>query len=472
MSRNPHPHRSPAPSRSDGLTTVRVGGRARRAVRSLRHRGDEGVTLVEVLVASIVLLLTMIPMGMLLTSASTAAVQARQREAALQLADSWVEILANSQPPVGSDGTVLTNQPLTPTAPAGTQAPPSTLAGTTYGVTAEYTEALVTGSDLCSAGEPPSPSHPGVIQLRVLVTWGRPTQTISDSTDINYPKPGLQTEGFLAINVTNEGEPDVNGISPTLRLQAVPVTVTERSGNPMLANPTFTLYPDPNGCIFAQVPVGSYDIGVGQPQDGKPSLFQGYPGTPPFVSTADVQSESQTGLLVSVTAEKVVQLDAFDEGIVGTVSYGGASAIDSGVSCPGATSVTCVTTGSGPTGATAAWGGGSGTWSSTSLATGTHVDQVACTSATHTRCRAVGFGSSGGLLLSTGSDFNSVTTDTVPAGVTDVTQVVCPSTHGCYALGTTAAGPVLLAGSVHTSGDTWALVTPAGFTFTALRSIA
>ena len=54
-----------------------------------------------------------------------------------------MEILSNSQPPTNTDGSVLTSSPSTPIAPAGTQAPPSTLAGTTYTVTAEYTENLV-----------------------------------------------------------------------------------------------------------------------------------------------------------------------------------------------------------------------------------------------------------------------------------------------------------------------------------------
>ena len=61
-------------------------------------------------------------------------------------------------PDAESDGSVLTNSPRTPVAPTGTQAPPTTLAGTTYTVTANYVESLVNGvgqSDFCSAGQPP-----------------------------------------------------------------------------------------------------------------------------------------------------------------------------------------------------------------------------------------------------------------------------------------------------------------------------
>ena len=143
--------------------------------------------------ATVLLLLTMIPMGIFLTSATTAAVGARQQEAALQLADSWVEILSDSPPlcrtPSGAKQTcggsnstgeiVDTSDPLTPGCsgtgclplPAGVQGPPTSVANTNYTVTVTYNWAEITGTtDACSA-QPPSPSHPGVISLHVLVTW-------------------------------------------------------------------------------------------------------------------------------------------------------------------------------------------------------------------------------------------------------------------------------------------------------------
>lgn len=435
------------------------------------------MTLVEVLVASIILLVTMIPMGMLLTSASSAAVAARQRQAALQLADSWVEILSNSQPPTRSDGSVLTNSPRTPVAPAGTQTPPTTLAGTTYTVTANYVESFVNGvgqSDFCSAGQPPSPSHPGVIGLKVIVAWGGFTRrSLSVTTDINYPKPGLQTEGFLAVNLTNDGEADVLGNRATDRLQSIPVTITQVTGSPVLNPSSFTLYPDGNGCIFAQVPVGTYTVAAQQPTSGTPATFTGYSGTPPFVSTSGATSELVTNQTVNVTAETTVQLDAYDEGIIGKASYGGASAVDAGIQCPAVSILTCVTTGSGPTGAVAAWGGAGAAWTTASLTAGTHVNQVACTTSGTPTCVGVGYGSSGGVIVVAPSTLSAPSYDTVPAGVTDLTQVVCPSGRGCYALGTTAAGPVLLAAFInHSGGDVWSVVTPPSVTFTALGSIA
>jgi len=72
---------------------------------NIRARGDEGVSLVEVVVAAVILLVIMIPVGYLLTSATGAATQARQHQAAQQLADSWIQILSNADPAFGPDGT-------------------------------------------------------------------------------------------------------------------------------------------------------------------------------------------------------------------------------------------------------------------------------------------------------------------------------------------------------------------------------
>jgi Tfp pilus assembly protein PilV len=433
------------------------------------------VTLVEVLIASVVLLVVMIPMGILLTSVASASASARQREAALQLADSWVEILANSQPPTGANGAVGQVTVTPPVAPAGTQAPSSTLAGTTYTVSASYSLNLVNDvngkqSDLCSAGEPPSPSHPGVIQVKVTVYWDGGGQQLSVTTEINYPKPGLQTEGFLAVNVGNDGENDVNGNIPENRLLALPVTITQLSGTPSLA--PFTVAPDANGCIFVQVPVGSYDVSVAQPTEGTPAGFSNYSGTPPFVTTTGSTTDQSLNQQVTVTAETVVNLGYFDEGITTGIGYGGASAVDGGVDCPGGAVIQCITFGDGTNGATAAWGGASSPWVSTNLAAGTQINQIDCTTAVNAYCVGVGYGPAGGLIDSTPTDLNSLRSDTVPNGVTDLSQVTCLSNNGCYAMGLAAGGPVLLAGRVGPGTDTWAVVAHPGVTFSSLNSIA
>jgi Tfp pilus assembly protein PilV len=468
------------------------GGHAfeRRAKRrGAGAHGDEGVTLIEVLVAFVILLVTILPLTYLLTSSLASASDARQRQAALQLADSWLEILSNSSlPTVG--GSPVTNQPQNPTAlinTATTPVPKTTLAGTNFNVTAEFIPQSVDNqgqSDLCSSGQPPSQAHPAVIVLQVTVSWNGGNSSVSDTTALNYPTPGLQTQGFLAVQVSNAGTVDVNGNSAASRLQAVPVKVTQTAGSggagvTLSPNP-LVLYPDQNGCVFAQVPTGTYKVEIAsQPQSGTPAAFNNYGGSPPFVNTTGSTTELYSNQMVTVTAETIVQLDAFDEGITSSISYGGATAIADGVVCPGSSRLTCVATGNAPNGASAAWGGSGSTWNSTSFSGITDLNQVGCTSGSGSTCvgvgEYVGSTSASGVIRTTSTDLGTTSSDTVPASVTDITQVACPSTNGCYALGTSASGPVLLAGAVGQTApqsDDWTVLNPTGITITGLSSLA
>ncbi len=218
----------------------------------------------------------------------------------------------------------------------------------------------------------------------------------------------------------------------------------------------------------------TYTVALQSPTSGLP----GYTGNPPFVNGNNQIASAITPQQASVVSgiESVVQLGSYDEAMEASVAYGGGSAVDAGVQCPGTASLTCLTLGSGTTGASAAWGGAGAAWSSTTLSNGSHINQVACTTATPAKCVGVGFstaaGTDAGLLVSTTSDLSSTTADAVPGGVTDITQVTCPTTQGCYALGSNASGPVLLAGRVGPGADVWETISPPSVTFTALNSIA
>ncbi len=117
-------------------------------------------------------------------------------------------------------------------------------------------------------------------------------------------------------------------------------------------------------------------------------------------------------------------------------------------------------------------GGAGAAWTSAKLGTVTQINQVACTTSSSPTCVAVGYGPTGGAILSTTSNLSSTSPDTAPGGVTDISKVTCPSFNGCYALGTTAAGPALLAGYVGPGGDTWSAVTPPAVPFATMNSIA
>ena len=431
------------------------------------------MSILEVVVSITILLIVMLPMGVLLSHSIAAATSARQHQAAVQLADAWMEILTNATPPT-SGGAVVTNTPSTPVAPTGVTPPSSTLAGTTFSVTAAYAVASVNTvgqSDLCAAGQPPSPSHPGVIELTVRVTWNAGQQSVSDTTDISYPKPGIQTDGFLAVDLANNSKDDVLGNSSADRLRAVPVIVTQTSTPTTISPNPYVLHADGNGCVFAQLPVGTYDVALGQPTAGTPSTFVGYTGTPPFVSTDGTTTDVATAQSVQVTAETVVQLRAFDEGIGATLAYGGASGVATGLSCPGTPGITCVATGNGTSAATATWGGASARWRTTTLSSSTAVNQVSCTSGSAPTCVAVGYGPGGATVATTTGGLDAATPVAVPTGVTDLTQVTCPSATGCYAAGTSSSGPVLLAGSAGTGSDQWILLAPP-VAFASIQALA
>jgi Tfp pilus assembly protein PilV len=464
---------------------------------------DSGISLVEVMVAFTILMITMVPIGYLLTSAVGAASNARQREAALQLADSWIEILSNSSVPTNSNtGLPATGNWLSAqsnpalTDPGGSQQPITTLANTVYSVEAYYSYQAVnnpTGqTDLCNGGQVGF-TNPITIELQVKVTWDAGRQQLLDSTNFQQPLQA-PTYGYLAVQLGNSQLLDASGFNKAVdRLQAVQVTITDKTTNTVLATPT----PDTNGCVFVAIPTNAatnlsdpLSVSVGQPATN--SLI-GYTGIPPFVTTSGATTDTSgsvypSGVQVTAGAKTVVDLDDFNQGVndydeamTTSLAYGGASAVDGGVECPGTTQLPCLTTGSGPSTAGAAWGGSGSAWSSATLSGVNNLNQVACTSAASPTCVGVGEGSGAGVVLTTKTDLGTITMATVPPGpsgqqITDVTQVTCPSSDGCYALGTLANGnPVLLAGAVGQAPNAgaWQVVAaPASTTFDQLSSIA
>ncbi len=162
-----------------------------------------------------VLLITVLPLSYVLTSAMSSAANARQRSAALQLADSWLEVLSNSTLPT-TGGVIITNVPQNPAtfpglSAATTQIPKSTLAGTPFVVHGELHHPVgqqpgPVGPLLERPAPEPLPSGGDPAPDHGDLEPGRTTR-VNETTAVNYPKPGLQTEGFLAVQLTNSGEP-------------------------------------------------------------------------------------------------------------------------------------------------------------------------------------------------------------------------------------------------------------------------
>jgi Tfp pilus assembly protein PilV len=571
-------------------TFWRIHQLAQRSAR--RRRGDEGVTLIEVIVAFTVLMIALIPLSYLFTTALIQAGQSTNQQTALSIAEKWTETLSNVTPPVNDFGAVITDTPTAPTGPApssstgtvasasnnklldavssivvtssnsfqpttaanqsiqintGTVASPNidyvnysslsvagstitftcasspcsastdsmstgdsvtqngivtpteTKGGTIYTLKASYSWATSQNSGAASKPNLCTSGTPQLLKLRVTVSWGpnADANNVQDSVIINYPPSGVQTLGFIALQMQGDltGYDTQSPSAPwSSRVQAPTVTI---SG----AEPTFTVNPDSYGCVFAQVEPGNYTVTVGGATlNNPPGTSYGTAGSNPFVANAagsvtnhvwsEPTSEGNTSALcgasgtaaaVGVGAVTRLQLTSpqsacypgFDQSSTFGLTYPSTSTVEDGIACPGAGQVTCVATGENGSGAVATWSNGS-SWANAPLPAGvTRISAMAC--AGSTACIGVGYGSSGAVILhaTTGAS-PTISADTLPAVANlnaanaSLTQVACPSASQCVVTGTTSTGTVVaLSGTIGATAaaDSWTAETvPANLT--------
>lgn len=175
------------------------------------------------------------------------------------------------------------------------------------------------------------------------------------------------------------------------------------------------------------------------------------------------------GAVTNLTALYPTAYPAYDQGSQITLSYPSSSAVEDGVTCPGDTSLTCVSTGENGSGAVVN-SANQTTWTTASIpsaaGTVTRIASVACAGAVE--CVGVGYGGGKGVILDQSGTTGalSVPSDaTALTGVTSLTQVVCPSSSDCVAIGTTATGAAVLNDAISGGVDTWTAVTlPANIT--------
>ncbi len=531
--------------------------RKRTEGRAAGKANDEGVTLVEVLIAFVVLMITLIPLSYLFTASIIQAGQSTNQQTALSIAEQWVETLSNWSPPVNSNGEVIVNQDAAPTGPAantatvnGAYTVPSNLAtptsmnintpnnlalasttnpqaltvttsagadsinytgqtvngssqitsitgitgwsqqetiasgaavtqsavlvptvskgNTTYSLQAEYEWTAVQGGangsqpNLCIAGTPQ------LLRVRVSVAWGPTTDSnnVQDSVVVDYPPSGIQTLGFIALQVNGDSTAIDSQANPwSERVQAPPVTLAGAQ--------SLTIYPDTNGCAFAQVKPGSYTVTINNATSGE---LGGAPnsvtyGSPSFVENATgtvignvLQQPQSVPFGASVQVGAVTRLTtAYDQGSIVGLSYPSSTATEDGVTCPGVTGIACIAYGETSTGtfpgvnATAALSDlttPTSQWSTVSLPSGvTRITSVACAN----RCIGVGYGPGGAVIVSSPTAATSVTIDTpIPTGLASLSQILCPSLLQCVAIGTTTTGAAaVVSGLISTSSDSW-----------------
>ena len=486
-----NPRSQPARRRIPGVAAAR----ARISARAAGRHADEGLTLIEVVVAFTILLIALIPLSYLFTQTVIQSGQSTNQQTALSIAEQWVETLSNVTPPVNGNGEVIVNKDSAPIGPPagaatlnggftvpGSLATPTSFAvnvpntlvtattanpqtalvtnssgtqdsitytgqtlngssqitaltgvsgwsqsetfsngaavnqssavvtseskgGTTYNLLAEYEWTSVqVGSgngaqpNLCVAGTPQ------LLRLRMTVSWGPNVDSnqVQDSVVIDYPPAGIQTLGFIALQVNGDSSAADSQNNPwSTRVQAPPVQITGPQ--------SMTIYPDQNGCAFAQVEPGTYTIAVSNASSGQPYSNDNY-GSPPFVENAlgtvsanelaQPQSYSATATVaVGAVARSTV---SFDQGSLVSLSYPSSSSTEDGVYCPGVGALGCISTGEAGTGTgvtgtavMTVFNQSTNVWSTASLPAGvTRLASVACatTGGTTNRCIAVGYG--------------------------------------------------------------------------------
>ncbi len=180
-----------------------------RVGRRLR-RDDAGFGLVEVMLSLSVLLVVLVASSYLVDNVVQQAATSREKVAATELAEQWLEQLSNA--PIASlQAYIAKDVQLTPS-PVVVASVPFTVWGHL-----EWGDTGATHS-LCTSGNPPQ-----VIRATVTVKWAG--QALGETTIINPPYgtvvPG---DGFLSIQIVGLNSP--NPPADTANLINVPVTVT------------------------------------------------------------------------------------------------------------------------------------------------------------------------------------------------------------------------------------------------------
>lgn len=423
------------------------------------------MTIIELVIAFVILMVVLVPVAMLLSNTIGQAASSRERLTALSLAEQFLEKL-NNTPVLKTTATAhakleTTADPTVPKTAVTVHVTSTTRSTVHYTIYAHFTWALhqATDLDLCQSGTAPT-----LLDLQVTVEWGHTQQKITDTTLIDFPATGILSEGFLSVSIY--GDPvtsppnDVGGNAWSTRVKAVPVTI--HPGPTVTTGfSTITRYPNQYGCVFQEVPAGTYTVSVADPSPGTPPGTN-Y-GTPSWASSDDellTQTSASTAVTVGVVATVTFQ---YDEGSMAKVTYPSSSVVEGDVTCPGAGVIDCIVAGQSPASATSPG------------ATPTAVLSVLTTTASKTtwneyktpatrlvasacakRCISVGSVRTGagfrGASVSTRTTTVSFTADSVPGSVTSLSSVTCPSTSTCYAYG---ANGTILTGTVTAASVSW-----------------
>jgi hypothetical protein len=276
-----------------------VGGRPRRE--------DHGFGLLEVILSLTVLLMVLIASSYLVDNVVQQAAFNRQRVAAAELAEQYLETTSNAS---------LTSLQADISKDVLLTATPVSVGGVNYSVWS-HLEWAGTGSapTLCASGNPPQ-----VVRATMTVKWGN-GQSLGETSVLDPPYgtviPG---DGFLSIRLY--GGNLTSAPSDTPNLINVAVNVYSQS-----TGTTTTYNPDQNGCVYLQEPLGKYLVTLGSPTGG-PSFIDYQENATPSVP---VTATPQTYTTLSVAGIAVNDSFYYDEAGTVTLSPSASAPVPAGL---------------------------------------------------------------------------------------------------------------------------------------------
>jgi len=441
---------------------------------------EKGASILEVLVAFMILLIIMVPVATVLANVLSQAGDARHKIAALSVAEKWLESLNDTGPHYNHTVPTVDVPIKVGTSCTGTC---TTVTGMKYRAVGSFSWATPTNGahpDICTSG-----SVPDVLRLTVTVTWGPSTgQTITDTILTDFPPSGLPENGFIGVQLQRSptdpatlatpksasGTTDWGGGVST-RVQDIPVTIT-RTLATQPAHPSGTYspkitHPTSNGCDFVQLPPGSYKVSVG-PESLTTAFVE--PG-----STNDTAAYPYPTGPVTVSIDQVTGVHfLYDEGAYVKVDYPDTTAADGSVTC---SAQACVATGQSPSGtstdgstgtvatvSTISLTGTTHSWSHIHTLTGQGISKIESTECMASLCIAAGYGPTGAAVVvhkpatpGTAWSKTALPTAGLPPGLV-VTEIRCPSPTTCLAIGSGRTGSAVFVGTISTGSVTWTAV--------------
>ncbi len=275
------------------------------------------MTLIEVVVAFTVLMVALVPLSYLFTSAVIQAGQSTNQQTALSIAERWAETLSNTTPPVtASTGAVIVDTQEPPAGPAATFTPPTVTAASNNKALNTVTTINVTSTANFAAASAAVP------QTAYVITGTAPNTVSNQIT-------------YTSMTATSLTCPTTCSTSSNVMATGNPVTQTEISTpTEVRGGTTYTLrseyeWATTQNTGVVSTPIAAASIGAALPQStiylgsvsNLLSASSSNPQTLKVPTTKGTQTVTYTGLQTSPAAITGVS------GGTGTITSGNASQV-------------------------------------------------------------------------------------------------------------------------------------------------